>query len=125
MSNQTLAVLAALLVLFSALLDPRVSLIIAVAALILLAVRASRGRAKRTRAEQIAELNAIRDVERQAALERIMALYDQRHELTNDDVQEALAISDATATRYLDELEREGRIKQVGETGRGVMYWKV
>ncbi len=29
------------------------------------------------------------------------------------------------ATRYLDELEKEGRIRQVGQTGRYVYYEKV
>lgn len=44
--------------------------------------------------------------------------------LTNDEVQKILRVSDATATRYLDELEKEGRIKQVGKTGSGVKYTK-
>jgi len=36
-----------------------------------------------------------------------------------------LEISDATATRYLDELEEEGLIKQVGKTGVSVYYKKI
>ncbi len=34
----------------------------------------------------------------------------------------ALGVSDATATNYLQELEREGRIEQIGERGRFVTY---
>jgi len=34
------------------------------------------------------------------------------------------AVSDATATRYLEELEKEGFIRQVGRTGRHVYYEK-
>ncbi len=45
-----------------------------------------------------------------------------RLEITNDDVQKALGISDATATRYLDELEKIGVIRQIGKTGAGVVY---
>lgn len=45
--------------------------------------------------------------------------------ITNDLVQEKLSISDATATRYLDELEKEKIVKQVGEEGRSVYYKKI
>jgi len=32
-------------------------------------------------------------------------------------------VSDAIATRrYLDKLEKEGRLEQVGKTGQGVFY---
>jgi predicted HTH transcriptional regulator len=31
-------------------------------------------------------------------------------------------VSDATATRYLQTLENEGKIKQVGTTGKSVKY---
>ena len=42
----------------------------------------------------------------------------------NADIQKLLNISDATAERYLDELEKEGKLKQVQEVGRGVYYQK-
>jgi len=35
-----------------------------------------------------------------------------------------LGVSDATATRYLEELEHEGLIKQQGETGKYTYYQK-
>ena len=35
-------------------------------------------------------------------------------ELNNEDVRKLLRVSDATACRYLDDLEKEGLIKQVG-----------
>ena len=44
--------------------------------------------------------------------------------ITNNMVQKELKISDATATRYLEELEREGFIRQVGSTGKHVYYQK-
>jgi len=43
----------------------------------------------------------------------------------NADVENLLSVSDATATRYLDELEKDGKIKQVGRTGKHVYYEKV
>jgi predicted HTH transcriptional regulator len=42
--------------------------------------------------------------------------------ITNDEAQDLLSISDTTATEYLDELEAEGKVQQVGKTGRGVHY---
>ncbi|MDO8553056.1 MAG: hypothetical protein Q7S01_06080 [bacterium] len=36
-----------------------------------------------------------------------------------------LHVSDATATRYLTALEKDGKIKQVGKTGMGVVYTKI
>jgi len=46
-------------------------------------------------------------------------------EITNDEVEKLLHVSDATATRYLSALEKEGKIKQLGKTGTGVVYTKI
>ncbi len=43
-------------------------------------------------------------------------------QVTNNDVEKLLGVSDATATRYLSELERNGKITQIGTTGKGVYY---
>ena len=59
---------------------------------------------------------------KQANLERIMELLMDKGEVSNADVRQALGISDATATRYFDELEKEGKVRQVGKTGRHVHY---
>ena len=45
--------------------------------------------------------------------------------ITNDQVQSLLKVSDATAERYLDQVEKEGLIKQVGKEGRYTYYNKV
>lgn len=45
-------------------------------------------------------------------LEKIMGMFLKQASITNDDVQKLVYVSDATATRYLDQLEREGRIKK-------------
>jgi DNA-binding IclR family transcriptional regulator len=39
-------------------------------------------------------------------------------------VERALGVSDATAERYLNQLEKEGKVKQLGRTGRYVCYIK-
>ena len=46
-------------------------------------------------------------------------------QVTNDEVEKLLHVSDATATRYLSALEKEGKIQQVGKTGKAVSYEKV
>ena len=58
-------------------------------------------------------------------LQKVLEFLASHGQLTNDDVQKLLGVSDATATRYLEELEKEGRIRQVGREGRGVYYEKI
>ncbi|MBU4142612.1 hypothetical protein KJ590_01245, partial [Patescibacteria group bacterium] len=71
-------------------------------------------------------------IERQAAEKeenklRIMDFFAGApgNKVVNDDIEKLLGVSDATVTRYLDELEKEGKIRQVGQTGRYVYYEKV
>lgn len=44
------------------------------------------------------------------------------HHLTNNDVEHLLGASSGAAWRYLQSLEKEGAIKQVGKAGRNVYY---
>ncbi|MBI4159766.1 HTH domain-containing protein [Candidatus Wolfebacteria bacterium] len=46
----------------------------------------------------------------------------EREELSNAEVRMALGVSSRTAVRYLDELEAEGKIEQVGKVGHAVTY---
>ncbi len=62
--------------------------------------------------------------EKEVGKQKILELFDSQARVLNDDVQKMLGVSDASATRYLDELEKEGKIKQVGEIGSGVFYQK-
>ena len=57
--------------------------------------------------------------------DKIMQALTTKNKITNDEVEKLLHVSDATATRYLSALEKEGKIKQVGKTGHGVVYLKV
>lgn len=59
------------------------------------------------------------------AEDKIMALFVSREKIDNGDVQELLKISQSSATRYLDDLEAEGKIRQVGKTGKYVFYAKI
>jgi predicted HTH transcriptional regulator len=47
-------------------------------------------------------------------LEKILQLARKKGEITNDDVEKLLRVSDKTATRYLNELVREGKLKRLG-----------
>lgn len=57
-------------------------------------------------------------------LEKVMTLFLKKSKITNDEVEKFLHVSDATATRYLSQLEKEGKIKQSGKTGKSVFYSK-
>ncbi len=62
--------------------------------------------------------------------ERTLALLSERDpstssgykELSNADIRKELGVSSRTAVRYLDELEVEGRVEQVGNTGKYTRY---
>jgi hypothetical protein len=58
-------------------------------------------------------------------LDRIMFLFLKQSKITNDEVEKYLHVSDATATRYLSILEKEGKIKQNGKTGHMVSYSRI
>lgn len=58
-------------------------------------------------------------------LEKIMGMFLKQASITNDEVEKLLHVSDATATRYLEQLEKEGKVKQEGRTGTGVSYSRI
>lgn len=51
---------------------------------------------------------------KQKKFEKIMAFAAAKPFITNDQVEKLLHVSDATATRYLVALVRQGRLKRVG-----------
>ena len=58
-------------------------------------------------------------------LDKIMTLFLKKQKITNDEVEKLMHVSDATATRYLSQLEKENKIKQTGKTGKFVFYSKI
>ena len=56
---------------------------------------------------------------------KILEYVSQHGKVTNNNVEKLVGVSDTTAERYLDELEKEGKIRQVGKTGRSVYYEKI
>jgi Fic family protein len=71
---------------------------------------------------EIGDVNQERSEEKEKRKERILNFLQMRGKTNNDEVQGLLHVSDASAENYLDELEKEGKIRQVGETGRSVEY---
>jgi len=55
--------------------------------------------------------------------EAVMKLFETRDQVTNNDVERALGVSDSTAARYLGALEEEGLVVRKG-VGRGIFYTK-
>ena len=60
--------------------------------------------------------------EKEENKKRIVEFMRGKDRITNDEVERFLGVSNATAERYLDELEKEGILKQVGRTGKHVYY---
>jgi len=54
--------------------------------------------------------------------DKVLKFLDRQGDIANDDVQKLLGVSDATATRYMDDLQKAGLVTQVGQTGSGVVY---
>jgi biotin operon repressor len=46
----------------------------------------------------------------------------KEEEKSNSQIREALGVSSRTVVRYLDELEREGQVEQIGKVGHTVTY---
>ena len=53
-----------------------------------------------------------------------MALLEKHPQITNDQVEKLLRVSDATATRYLEQLKAQGKIHENGTVGKAVSYSK-
>jgi predicted HTH transcriptional regulator len=54
--------------------------------------------------------------------EKILALLVEQGELSNADIRVKIKAHRRSVRRYLDELEEEGKVEQIGDTGRGVVY---
>src|SRR3989338_5615675 len=54
---------------------------------------------------------------RRENLEKVMVMAREKGEIANDDVEKGLGVSDATAQRYLQELEVQGKLVQIGTRG--------
>jgi len=67
-------------------------------------------------------INPDQVADKQRHLEQVLKLAQDKGEIANDDVEKALGVSNATAERYLQELETQGKLQQIGELGKYVKY---
>jgi len=63
-----------------------------------------------------------RQAKRDANIDKLKDYLRGKEKVTNDEVEKFLGVSDSTATRYMDELESEGFVEQIGSKGRHVYY---
>jgi predicted HTH transcriptional regulator len=54
--------------------------------------------------------------------QKILDFLQTNGKIANNDIEKLLKVSDATATRYLSELEKDQKIRQIGTTGNAVYY---
>ena len=73
---------------------------------------------------QVKEQGLIEEKEsvKRENLEKLRDYIQGKEKITNNEVEEFLSVSNATAERYLNELEKEGLLEQVGNIGQGVYY---
>lgn len=57
-------------------------------------------------------------------LVKLEDLISKQDKITNDEVQTLLGVSDATAERYLNELESQGKLRQIGADRKDTYYEK-
>ncbi len=62
--------------------------------------------------------------EKEKNMRKVMDFLKNNDKIKNNDLERLLGVSNATAERYLDELEKEGILRQVGKIGRDVYYEK-
>ncbi|MDP2655205.1 MAG: DUF977 family protein [bacterium] len=53
---------------------------------------------------------------------KILEFVQANGKIQNNDVEKLAGVSNATAERYLDELEKEGKLTQYGTIGQSVSY---
>src|SRR3989344_2627885 len=60
--------------------------------------------------------------QKEARKQKALALLNEKGKLSNAELRKKLGIASRTVEKYMSELEREGKVKQAGDVGRGVVY---
>lgn len=68
------------------------------------------------------EYNKERQGEVEKNKKKILEFLERKGKITNNEIQALVGVADATATRYMDELEAVGKVSQIGKTGTWVFY---
>lgn len=90
---------------------------------------AAKGLAKRDEYAELgrglAEYNQKLQEKKNQMKSKIMELLDAKGKISNQEAAKALGVSRYSVVRYFDELEEEGKVKQVGKIGQDVIYKKL
>lgn len=70
----------------------------------------------------ICEIKDMRNKKKEDRKKKILSLIKKKGKADNENLRKLLNISGKTVVNYCDELEKEGKIKQVGKTGCSVYY---
>ncbi|OGZ65215.1 MAG: hypothetical protein A2998_01170 [Candidatus Staskawiczbacteria bacterium RIFCSPLOWO2_01_FULL_37_25b] len=70
----------------------------------------------------LAEYNQKLQEKKEQAQQKIFDLIKSKGKISNKEAAKALGVSSATIRRYLDDLEAENKVKQVGKVGQQVFY---
>ena len=54
--------------------------------------------------------------------QRVLAMLQKKNGLSNADIRKALGVSSRSVVNYMDELEKEGKVEQIGKVGQSVTY---
>jgi len=100
-----------------------VLIIIGIAVVIILLTRKGRTKVLQPVQNKVVGICATalnQTIRKNANKEKALAFIQGKKEAGNEEIREYLGVSRRSAIRYLDELEKEGKIEQVGDIGRGV-----
>lgn len=100
-------------------------IIIGIAIIVILLTKKTREQVLRPAQDKIVGICSLaldQTVRKNRNKEKIATLLREKGQLSNADIREALGFSERSVVRYMNELEREGKIKQMGKTGRSVTY---
>jgi predicted HTH transcriptional regulator len=95
-----------------------------IAALVVFAYKEARKHGTRTHEEFVGICTSAYDqtLKKQSNLDKVLELLRERGELTNAQLREVLGVSSRTAVRYMDTLEEQGMVEQVGLVGHATTY---
>src|SRR3990167_8230890 len=99
-------------------------LVVAVAVLVVFARKEAKKYGTKTKEEFVGICKSAIETasQKEARKQKALAMLREKGDLSNSEIRKELGISSRTAVRYLDELEAEGKLKQVGKIGHAVTY---
>ena len=63
-----------------------------------------------------------RIIKKEKSKEKIIFYIEEHKKATNEDIRRLLNVSQRSVVNYMNELQKESKIEQVGKTGRSVYY---